>query len=292
MMQQKAAIGRSSVFLGLIALIIISVSLNHLVFVGNNDNSSKLVKTTTLVAKQTTVVSEVQLVPTTVTATSTAYQTVTRIISGAASQCGFITNCNTQDSLGLELALSVNATKLQPNDNVLVNITVLNALSTVNNVSSSDSWPISGLALGPCPTGAVAGISVYQGYYALNNLSDIEKLQLWPLFVPCVVPFIFNGTTPVGVFQNATSYSFLPKSDMANYSAYYIPDCQILSCPSLIGKFSMSMNATLNLYAINSTNVPDLTVGGASLRSAAPSIYTLVAGDEWGDIVLLHFSVV
>jgi hypothetical protein len=96
----------------------------------------------------------------------------------------------------------------------------------------------------------------------MQNLSDGKPMFVWPMI-----------TCPNEGSLNVTDWSFLPKSDRAN--------------PYGIASSNQSIPITIGdtIFAANGTGFY------TSLGSALPSTYTLVAGDEWGQIVLLHFVV-
>jgi len=105
----------------------------------------------------------------------------------------------------------------------------------------------------------------------MNNLSGAKPLEIWPLI-----------TCPYEAELNVTSYSFLPKDDIVNYSGYPVTP----SPPSPARQESYTRIAVgASIYAANGTGFY------SSLDSALPYTYTLVAGDEWGQIVLAHFEV-
>jgi len=105
----------------------------------------------------------------------------------------------------------------------------------------------------------------------MNNLSSAKPLEIWPLI-----------TCPNEGQLNATSYSFLPKDDIANYSGY-----PVTSSPPSPAKQESSTWIIVDgsIYAANGTGFY------SSLDSSLPASYTLVAGDEWGQIVLVPFKV-
>ena len=193
----------------------------------------------------------------------------------------------TNSTLGLELLLSVNSNIIPSEDAINVSVSIVNTLSTVNNLTASDDWAIQGLTSSSCNYGnsanklfSPAGIDVFRGYYGMNNLSSGNPLQIWAE-IECPVDYAFNGTSIVGQLQNITSYSFLPGNDGGYYSAYYSSSATIMK-----GIFPTRMVNGAAFYASNSTGGPY-----NSLLFSLPGTYTLVAGDEWGQIVLLHFAV-
>lgn len=105
----------------------------------------------------------------------------------------------------------------------------------------------------------------------MDNLSSAKPLYFWP-----------DLACPATVELNVTSYSFLPKEDVANYSGYSVNPPQ--SSPSKQESYTRIAFGTW-IYASNDTGFY------TSLGSALPSTYTVVAGDEWGQVVLMHFEV-
>jgi hypothetical protein len=175
-------------------------------------------------------------------------------------------------TLDLELILSVNSATIPSEDAIGIAASVLNSRSTANNLTASNDWPVQGLTTGPCPSPELpAGIAAFRGNYGKNNLSSAKPLEIWPL-ISC----------PAYAVLNVTSYSFLPKEDVANYSGYFVTSSQ--SPPARQESYTrIAFGASI--YAANGTGFY------SSLDSSLPSTYTLVAGDEWGQVVLLHFKV-
>lgn len=173
----------------------------------------------------------------------------------------------TSSSQDLELRLSVNASSTGGSDsNVTVSIGVseYNMLPAPNNVSAETEWGLDGLALGPCGRQAYPfGVAIYSGAYTAGNVSQATPLQIYPL-VPCPM-FI----------RLVTGYLFQPSSDMA------------VILPS-------GPNATATQMSANVTATATYGVGGGPSLSPTPlgpGTYTVAAGDEWGSIVVIHFTI-
>ena len=209
-------------------------------------------------------------------------------------------------SLGLKLMLSVNSTTIPSQDAIGINASILNTLPTANNLTASSAWAIDGLSSGSCDPGnstnklfSPVGIGVFRGTYGLNNLSSAGR----PLFVwatiECIADGVFIGNQSYGL-HNITSYSLLPGSDNGTYAGYYaIPGtppppvcnsgvCTYTAVPPTFAKgvFPTRMVVEEPINAANGTGFYN------SLGSVLPANYTLVAGDEWGQVTLLHFWVV
>jgi len=209
-------------------------------------------------------------------------------------------------SLGLNLEMSVNATIIPSQKAITFNATVFNTLPTANNLTAADDWAVQGLSSGPCDPGngtnklySPIGFGVFRGTYGLGNISSAGRsLFVWAE-IGCPADFVSVGSQYDNL-QNITSYSLLPGSDNGTYAGYYVvptseppPVCKSGVCtytqaPRTYAKgvFGVRMFAEDTVYAANGTGFYN------SLDSAAPANYTLVAGDEWGQISVLHFEVV
>ena len=194
-------------------------------------------------------------------------------------------------SLGLKLVLVVNSTIIPSQDAIGITASVLNVGPTANNLTASDNWAVNGLKAGSCdPQGNSTnklffpvGLGVFRGAYGLNNLSSAgSPLLVWGL-VECIVDGVSvdNQYYPL---SSITSYSLLPGSYSGTYAGYYV----VSYTPETLAKgvFPTQMVDQAAIYAANGTGFYN------SLNSSLPANYTLVAGDEWGQVTLLHFSVV
>jgi hypothetical protein len=166
----------------------------------------------------------------------------------------------------LQLRLSVNASSTGgSHGNMTVSIMVdeYNTLATANNVSKSTQWGLDGLSLGACGTQIYPfGVALYSGTYTAANVSKAEPLQVHPV-VPCPM-----------LIRLITAYLFQPTSDLA------------VVLPS-------GPNATATPMSANVTATAVYAVGPPSSSSSplGPGTYTVAAGDEWGSVVVTHFTV-
>jgi hypothetical protein len=168
---------------------------------------------------------------------------------------------------GLNLSLSVNAT---PNVQHQISITLdeTNTLSEINNVPVSDNWLYKGLGVAPCNFTSPYGIAVFSGDYNSSNLSTGTPLTLYDPHVARLCPTNY----PV------ISYSFQPSLDWAHVIEN--PDNPINSAQQ------MQYELTINGYWPD-----DNFSSNSQLTNFAPGVYTVVGGDEWGNLIVLHFTV-
>jgi len=174
------------------------------------------------------------------------------------------TTSGTPSLSGLLLSVTVNSSTLAPGHGEALTVKDTNTLSTPLNMSRAANWPFTGLATGPC--GALnqpVGLAVVEGNYDLSNVSSATPLQLYaPGAYPCAM-----------ALAGIQSYLFQPTSDNATIYGGCTPsgDC---------GNETVSATVSVRGY-----------YPGASLTSFPAGVYTVVAGDEWGDIVVSHFVV-
>jgi rhodanese-related sulfurtransferase len=168
---------------------------------------------------------------------------------------------STQSGNELQLQASVNTTTLTPGEALQINVSEYNTLSTTNNVAAGTHWGVSGLTIGACPNINVMpfGVAVFQGKYNAQNVSQGTPLELFAA-VPCAQ-----------LIRLITGYDFLPNSS----NAAIMPGGD-LGSPTPMSA-SESVNGT---YA-----------QGFQLTPFAAGTYTVVAGDEWGDLEFLYVSV-
>jgi len=168
----------------------------------------------------------------------------------------------TSASQSLELRLSVNASSTGgPDGNVTVSIAVdeYNTLAAANNVSKATDWGLQGLALGSCDAQTYPfGAALYTGTYTAGNVSQATPLQIFPR-VPCPL-FI----------RLITGYLFQPASDLA------------VVLPSGPNATATRMSANVTARAVYASPSP---------TPLGPGTYTVAAGDEWGSLVLAHFTI-
>jgi DNA-binding transcriptional ArsR family regulator len=166
----------------------------------------------------------------------------------------------TNVSSGLTFVLVLNSTQLYRGQTVNITAYEQNDLSTPNNLTAADDWAESWFIgwgnIGSC--NSFVNAQVFEGYYTETNISVIQNgpgpygLQLAaPVYLGC--PFIPGAWS--------TYFPFQPYESRVGY--YYSADGYYRN--------SYSLNSTFGLFD--------------------PGIYTVAAGDEWGQMVILHFVV-
>jgi len=171
---------------------------------------------------------------------------------------------------GLELFLSLDSKTYQSGQQVGIDIDEKNTLSKTNTIISSAKWPVIGLGVGPCGVlNYPFGIVIFQGNYTAANISSGTPLQIYE-------PGIYHcPMTLAGI----SSYVFQPLSDNA---ALF----QMSESTPVINNMEMDTEfepAPTGYWASNEV--------GSTFTNFEPGVYTVVAGDEWGNLVILHFTV-
>jgi hypothetical protein len=167
---------------------------------------------------------------------------------------------------GLSLTLSLNSTTYHPGEQIPITIHEKNILAKENNIHVANAWPVQGLSLGPCGTlNYPFGISILQGYYDAKSVAAITPLQL---FDP-------NAFYHCPAIMAAVSYNFQPWSDIAAiYTGHYFEP------------YSIDMTAEVTSAGFWTGSRPN-----ATFSNFTPGIYTIAGGDEWGALVILHFTI-
>ncbi len=165
-------------------------------------------------------------------------------------------------SSGLVLNLSINGSSIAQGHGVGVHISETSSLSTMNNVTAAQNWGTT-FSLGRCSANYPFGIALFKGHYTLQNFTQGERVSLQSPVQNylCVRPPF-----------STSYYHFLPKSDKA------------------VVQVDMG-NQTVTLPMGTSISITGYWTTEGSFAPLQHGTYTLVAGDEWGALALLHFSV-
>ncbi len=168
------------------------------------------------------------------------------------------TSAYATSSDGLRLTLQVSSSGISQGGSLLINVTETNTNLIPLNVSATHKWPVQGLKMSSCYASVYPfGVAVYEGHQTLGSVAAADRLNLYPM-VPCPL-----------LIRYISGYFF--QSDSA--SAVVLPG----------DGTPMPMTASL-AAAGNYTS-------GETRTPFTPGDYTVVAGDEWGSVVLLYFTV-
>lgn len=185
------------------------------------------------------------------------------LLSSSSSQRESLASMQTSaqtvnSTLGLELSLSINSTSLVYGGGINITVKLQNVLNKVITLYyPSSDWARPFLPGNICFE--IYDFQVYSGYYAANNISSAKGDQALPVFGPLF-----------GCHPESGDLVIQPLSDKATGSAYDAP---------------LAFSYPVNEYYTNPGPSPPLT-------PFPVGICTIVAADAWGQIVLLHFTVV
>jgi hypothetical protein len=201
--------------------------------------------------------------------TSTLSNTTTVITATETEDFNGVNSGSAKSANGLNLTLALDAKTYRQYQDVSIAVDEKNTLSKTNRISAADKWPLPGLTLGQCSQGSPFGIAIFQGDYNSKNISTITPLVI---FDP-------DSTyhCPAFAWAGGTVFDFAPQSDLAD--VYY--GCQ----PPCDNHSNIRIYQELSLTHYWTGSRP------ATIHSFEPGVYTIVAGDEWGNLVILHFTV-
>jgi hypothetical protein len=179
----------------------------------------------------------------------------------------------TNSTLGLQLELSIeNDTVVSPGKIIVVNITLFNLMKTDNGLSQSLMWPVFTIQTVPCNVLYPLRLGVVSGYYDLNNLSRVTESQI----VNFTNPDLAYHCPIVPVIRY---WYFQSQSDLAD-----------ICSGTLVG--TGCYKPMSQLVEIDGTWSSNSTIPGRAIcHELTPGVYTIIGGDEWGQIVVLHFRV-
>ncbi len=176
-----------------------------------------------------------------------------------------------QSANNLTLTMSINQTSTQVGHGLTISVDERNTLQQTNNVSGAYNWPIVNPAVnarlggssifttGPCRGEYPMGWAITKGYYTVSNMTMAEWLGLYDSDA-------YHCGIGVG---GGVPYVFQSSSDLAQ-----------------IGQ--VSPQAT-GMFAFGSFS--GYWMGEGIYVNFSPGVYTVVAGDEWGAIAFLYFTV-
>jgi hypothetical protein len=174
---------------------------------------------------------------------------------------------------GLQFLLSLKDPNLKENQPVTISMSVYNTLSKPNSVIGISNWRYLWLTDNlycPSPYDAV----ILSGYYTESNVTSGVQLQTKePGSVspcPAAAGYWWSGSS---------SFVFQPQS--SNVSGMILNN-------------SLTFRGSWNLTSMQEfTSAINATMPAAPpyFLPFSPAIYTVVGGDEWGDVALLYFIV-
>ncbi|HEV2137838.1 MAG TPA: hypothetical protein VGR53_03285 [Nitrososphaerales archaeon] len=189
---------------------------------------------------------------------------------------------NYDSSLGLNLTISVGPIHAPQGIFVSVNASIMNP-SLAPIVLNSPNTPMRA-SPGPCSQ-LPLGVAILQGNYGVGNFSETTPLTtFYPGIFFCPAEF------------NMEKFSFAPRSqDVTAFSLQPVGNSNLT-----VSQPMWTQPAVVNTHAWGFWNAP----GGVryhnlcpncgypgSFQSFSPGLYTVLAQDQWGQVVVTHFEV-
>ncbi|MDA4135758.1 MAG: hypothetical protein OK449_02000 [Thaumarchaeota archaeon] len=196
-------------------------------------------------------------------------------VSGAGKTVTSTTTVTSLDSplststagAGLELLLSLNASQLSPGQEVDINMSLINTLSSPKNVTADQGTPtgLPQVSLGPCgDLNEPFGFLIAQGFYTAANASSATPMALYS-------PGLYNCPA------------------ILDYSYFvFQPDSYLMSSCESGGFCNQAPATSSSAYGGSWTSS-----GGSqsTFASFKQGVYTVISATEWGQVAVLHFTV-
>ena len=205
------------------------------------------------------------------TSTSTPVQTMTGTTASSATSPD-----------GLRLSASISATGIAVGQGITVALSIANTLPTTNTVRTEGDWQFTGIPVLEWPSCYYpnsAEMVILNGTYTAQELRAATSVTLR---YTCAEDVSFDHI----VFQ--------PNSDQVNATGVYdVTNTNGTYGPYLL-QFAFVSTGYWDLQALASDlNPPSLGENGNSPESIAftPGAYTVAVEDEWGQVVVLPFTV-
>jgi DNA-binding transcriptional ArsR family regulator len=185
-------------------------------------------------------------------------------------------------TLGLSLGMNVSTVVLKRGQSISINIAEFNMRQGFNNISAAENWAYTGYQEGLCVPGIGLmnlpfNVAILRGYYYnATQLAGLSSLQIY--YSPCFGPIFscaYLGGPP-------SEYDFYPSSGRAA-----IWNGTGFAGRAIDGNVSTSLTLTGYYPSLCALSIPAPTPSDFEL-----GVYTVVGGDEWGQLIFLHFIVV
>jgi hypothetical protein len=205
------------------------------------------------------------------TVTKTLLSTATLMTTGSTT-----TNAFAISPYGLNFSMSINGTLLNPNQSIEITASIFNALTNANNITANvNNYQFLGYHLFPDPAGYWTGpylFVVLNGSYTPQSLNGLGG----------------RGWAENGVSAESStpwSYRFGPSSGSATIATNL---CTFACQNTTVGPYRSSASVVVRGY----WTIPVKTGSYPSPpKPFIAGVYTAAIGDEWGAVLVLHFTV-
>lgn len=155
------------------------------------------------------------------------------------------------------LAMTLNSSEIRTGQTMGMDISLTNTSPGTLALAPEHNWPLRKWSMGPCLFHLPFGMALMQGNYALQNMTDGQRLTLYPRGV-----YMCRGIEITGfVFEPSSTRATIETSNST------IP-------------VNMQYRVAFNGY-----------YDGQTFKPLEEGLYTVAAEDQWGHIILRHFTV-
>lgn len=158
----------------------------------------------------------------------------------------------------LVLVMSLNSTDIKPGQSMGMDISLTNTSPNRVVLDLEHNWPLRKWSMGPCLFHLPFGMALLQGYYTAQNMTDGERLPLYPRGM--------YMCRTIGIVD----FVFEPSSSKATIETYNSTNYPV----------TMQYHVGFNGY-----------YNGQKFQPFVPGPYTVVGDDQWGHISIKHFVV-
>lgn len=182
-----------------------------------------------------------------------------------------VSNLPTNDSstplpgIGLSLQLSLNASVMTPNDSIHIDFSDFNTLNMNNTLPRSNNFSLPSILDWWGCRGDFIYFAIFPGYYTLSNITGAAPLPNSLPGEPC----------PPSDYQ---SVQFQSKSNVVIVNGSPGGPATLHESYSIPGYYNWSQVLTNGSYY--------------TILHFKQGIYTVVVGDEWGDLAMAYFEVI
>ncbi len=176
---------------------------------------------------------------------------------------------------GLRLSLNATVSETGSSDRIAISISDFNTLSTANTPAIVGMPSVGGTALGLDPCSQLPlGFAVAEGNYGANNVSEASPLSLWqPGTYMCPAEFAVDYFSFSPLSDNVTLYSPQPSGSGSS------------TVPTPMWTAPDAFNQSFSGYW---TGGSEASLQSGAFNAFQPGIYTLVGGDDYGQLVFVH----
>jgi hypothetical protein len=191
---------------------------------------------------------------------------------------------------GLNLTVSLSSTSILQGQSMDVTVDETNVINATNIVNVSDKWPLMSqynytvLSAGICVSPSYPiGAAFYKGYYTASDISSAQPLEIYhPGVYSCPAEFYYQYFKFQPLSDNTTI--FINEGINQNGTTVW-SNMPYATEPMNVGI------ATNGYWTYSLSDLIETNAANAVFHTFDPGIYTIAGGDEWGQLVILHFVV-